>query len=162
MKGDEWKMSAQQINIHTNISDKFDSIDISINAPNNTSEVIEIVNFINMISNNNIEKIIGRKDNKCFIIQLKEVIYFYSEGKDIFCKTKNGDFKVQERLCELEENLPKDFIRISNAIIANVYHISSFDLGITGNIIINFDNNLQEYVSKRRISKIQKYLKGGK
>ena len=61
---------------------------------------------------------------------------------------------------ELEESLPqKSFIRISNSCIANVEHIESFDLSKIGNIIIKFVDGSIEYVSKRKISSIMKFLR---
>lgn len=149
-----------EIKLHTNISNEYEYIDIQINSPSITPEVSNIINCINDIARAKTKDILARNGTEIFLIDLSDIIYFYSEQKNIYCKTAKGTFKISERLYELENSLPKDtFIRISNAVIANIKHVKSFDTSLMSNIIVNFDDNSYEYVSKRRISQIQKFLK---
>ena len=149
-----------EINVRTNISKEFNSVEIMINAPEKTEQVIEIENALLNLNSGNISEIIGMQGNNLYIINISDVIKFYSEDKKNYCNTKEGNFVIKEKLYFLEDNLPKDkFIRISNSVIVNIEKVKCFDTSILGSIIIIFKNNTQEYVSKRRVSSVMKFLK---
>ena len=147
------------IKVRTNISNEFDSIEVIVNAPKLDNEVQNIVNNL-LNTSNEITEVAGIRDNEIFIIKISDVIMFYSEDKDILCKTNEGIFKVKEKLYQLEDSLPQNsFIRISNSAIINVEHVKCFDVSILGQIIVKFKDNTYEYVSKRRVSEVMKFLK---
>lgn len=53
------------------------------------------------------------QDNDIFIINVSDIILFFGEEKNNFCKTKDSIYKIKERLYYLEEVLPtKEFVRI--------------------------------------------------
>ena len=80
--------------------------------------------------------------------------------KIISQKQKNGVFKIKEKLYYLEENLPKkNFIRISNSVIVNISQVKYFNTNIVGSILVKLNDGTEEYVSKRRISDIMRFLK---
>lgn len=98
--------------------------------------------------------------NDIFIINGLDIIMFYSEEKNNFCKTKDGIYKIKEKMYYIEEMLPKDkFIRISNSTIANIDHIKCFNTSIIGKILVKFKDGSEETVSRRRASDIMKFLK---
>lgn len=147
------------IKVRTNISNEFDSIEVIVNAPKLNNDVQDIVNNL-LNTSNEITEVSAIRDNEIFIIKISDIIMFYSEDKDILCKTNEGIFKVKEKLYQLEDNLPQNsFIRISNSAIINVDHVKCFDVSILGQIIVKFKNNTYEYVSKRRVSEVMKFLK---
>lgn len=150
-----------KINIHTNISEGLndDEIEIIINSSKATNEINKIVESIQSISQN-IDTIIGMKENNITIINVLDIICFYSKDQGNYCKTKNGEFKIKKKLYELEDGLDKrTFIRISNSCIANIKFIESFDLSKIGDIVVKFSDKTQEYVSKRKIPCVMKFLK---
>lgn len=150
-----------KISISTNINNnlKDDEIKIIINASNNSEYLNKIIQNIQSVSDN-IDTIVGAKDNNLSILNVQDILYFYSCNQNNYCKTKTDIFRIKKKLYELEENLDKKaFIRISNSCIANVNHIESFDLSKIGNIIIKFVDGSREPVSKRKISSIMKFLR---
>ena len=148
-----------KIKIHTNISENNNEIEIIINAPKDAEELNQIIENIQSVSNK-IDTIIGNKENQIYILNVDDVICFYAKEKSNYCKTNDGEFKIRKKLYELEENLNnKQFIRISNYCIANVKHIKSFDLSKIGDIIVRFSDGTNEYVSKRRVKNVMKFLK---
>jgi len=147
------------INVATNISKEHKNIEVIINAPELTEEVNVIVNSIMGISNS-IKQIIGTKDNKIYLLTINEIIYFYSEEKNNYCKTKSGIFKIKEKLYELEEKLSKgNYVRISNSCIINLKYVDSFDTSIIGTIEVMFKDGSKEYVSRRRVKDVMKKIK---
>lgn len=92
--------------------------------------------------------------------EIKNIIKIYSKEQNNFCKTTEGEYQIKKKLYELEQELDNNyFIRISNSCIINIRYVECFDLGMVGNIVVNFKDKTKEYVSKRRISKILKFLK---
>ena len=150
-----------KVYIQTDISDRYnDEIKIIIQTNQVTDKVQQIINLIDK-ADKNIKKIIGMQNNDIFIININEIICFYSENKNNYCKTYKGAFKIKQTLYELENNLDaNDFIRISNSSIVNINHVAHFNTDITGTIKVQLKDGSIEYISRRRISKVMKLLKG--
>jgi DNA-binding LytR/AlgR family response regulator len=148
------------INVRTNISSEFQDIEVCINAPERNEEVQRLENELLSKQNRIIKNIMGIEDNDIFIINISDVIVFFSEEKNNFCKTKDGVYKIKEKLYYLEEVLPeKYFIRISNSAIININHVKCFNTSLIGKIIVKFKDGSEEIVSKRKTSEIMKFLK---
>lgn len=146
------------INVATDISKEHKNIEVIIKAPEMTEEVQQITNTVMKVINSR-KQIIASKENKMYILDIKEIIKFYSEDKSNYCNTEKGIFKIKERLYELEEILGKNFIRISNSCIINLNHVESFDSSITGTIEVIFKDKTKEYVSRRRVSDVMKKIR---
>ncbi len=145
--------------INTNISSEFKETSITINAPELSSEV---QNLIASISNINItpNQIVASKDNEIYFIDLEKVICFFSKEKYNYVKTQEGTYKIKYKLYELEDMFKlKDFIRISNSCIINIKQVKCFDTSILGTVLVKLKDNTQETVSKRRVGQIMKLLR---
>lgn len=150
------------IKVRTEILSEYEIIEVIINTNKITADVDKLIELIQKLDTS-LEKIVATKDNDIFILNIKDIICFYSEKKSNYCRTKKGIFKVKETLYELEEKLiSSDFIRISNSCIININHVECFNTGIVGTIIVKFKDGQIEYVSRRRVSKVMKQLKGEK
>ena len=148
------------IKVRTNISNEFQDIEVCINAPERNEEVQMLENELLSKSSKSIQQIIAMQNNDIFIINMSDVILFFSEEKNIFCKTKDGIYKIKEKLYYLEEKLStKDFIRISNSAIININHVKCFNTSIIGKIIVKFKDGTEESVSKRKTAEIMKFLR---
>lgn len=147
------------INVATNISREFKNIEIIIKAPEMTEEVKSITDSI-MEMSNPAKQIIGTKDNRIYLLTMDEIMSFYSEERNNYCKTQNGIFKIKEKLYELEEKLTKgNYVRISNSCIINLKYVDSFDTSIIGTIEVIFKDGTKKYVSRRRVKDVMKKIK---
>lgn len=147
------------IKVRTNISDKYDDIEIVINSPVKDEQVQRLENKLLCETTKTIQKIIGMQGNDIFVINVLDILVFYSEEKNNFCKTKDGVYKIKEKLYYLEEMLPKnEFIRISNSAIININNVKCFNTSIVGKMIVKFEDGSEEAVSRRRTSEIMKFL----
>ena len=90
-------------------------------------------------------------------IYYKDIIMFYSDKKNNYCKTNTGQYKIKSKLYEIEK-MDKNLIRISKSCIVNIKHVEKFDLSETGKIIIKLDDLTEETVSRRKTRDIMKYL----
>lgn len=146
--------------IRTNISKEYKDAEIIINAAELNEDIQLLINNITNMQNN-LKNIIGSKDNNMFVIDVNEVICVFTEEKNVYCKTSKDKYKIRLTLSDLEQSLPQsDFIRISNSCIINIKYVEYFDTNIVGSIIVKFKDGSTEYVSKRKVSTVLRYLKG--
>lgn len=121
-------------------------------------EDINIDNFVKYIKKYDTQKILVKQDNEYIQIDYQDIILFYSDKKYIYCKTKNGEYKVNTSLSKVE-NEENDFIRISKSCIINIKYLDRFDMGETGIIVVKLKDGTEEIVSRRRVKEILKYIK---
>ena len=119
----------------------------------------EIQQIVENLSSKQMNKLTGIKDQKIFLLDTDEIYCFYSENKKVFAKTDKNVLWVKQKLYELEEKFKgTSFVRVSNSCIVNIDKIKNLELSYSGIIQINFKNNDKEFVSRRYVSKIKKYL----
>lgn len=148
-----------KIKINTNISSEFEETSITINAPELSEEIQNLIQYISNI-NTIPSQIVASKNNKIYFIDLEKVICFFSKDKYNYVRIKEGTYKIKYKLYELEEILKqKDFIRISNSCIININQVECFDTSILGTVLVKLKDNTQETVSKRNVAPIMKLLK---
>ena len=121
-------------------------------------ENIDIDSFIKYIKKYDNAKVLVKQNNEYFQIDYQDIILFYSDKKYIYCKTENGEYKINNSLNKIE-NEKNDFVRISKSCIINVKYLDSFDMGETGVIIAKMKDGTKEVVSRRRVKEILKYIK---
>ncbi len=120
----------------------------------NSDEVNEIISSLNDTNNN---KIMGYANYKVYMIDYKDIFQFYSENKNVYCKTNEQTYRINKKLYELE-NINSDFIRISKSCIININHVDYFDTSTTGKIIVELNDGTKENVSRRRIKDLLNFL----
>ena len=95
-------------------------------------------------------KLIFYKQNQEFYILLEEVLFFETDGEQVYAHTKNDSYRIKYRLYELEEILPKCFVRAAKSTIINITHIYSITRNLTSSSLVRFINShKQVYVSRR-------------
>ena len=73
------------IEVIKNISNKYENINILVNSPKDTEQVQNLVNSIIILANGK-KQIIGIRDNKNYILEFANVICFFSELKNTYCR----------------------------------------------------------------------------
>lgn len=139
--------------INTNIKGNEINIIIESNSRNNETKKI-----FDYIANYKTNKVIVTENYKSFYIDYKNIVLFYSNGKNNYCKTiDNKTYKIKSKLYEIE-NINDNFIRISKKCVVNVDYVKCFDMGQTGKIIVRLYDNTEETVSRRRIKDVLNFL----
>ena len=89
------------------------------------------------------------KDAQEFYLPLEEILFFETEGEQVFAHTPADAFKVKHRLYELEELLPKFFTRASKGTIVNTKHIYAINRNLTSSSRVSFPKTHKHiYVSR--------------
>jgi len=89
------------------------------------------------------------KGSQEYYLPLEEILFFETEGEQVFAHTPGDAFKVKHRLYELEEILPRPFIRAAKGTIVNTKQIYAINRNLTSASRISFpDTHKHIYVSR--------------
>lgn len=91
---------------------------------------------------------IDNEKNQCFI-ELSDVLYIDSSGRDIVIHTEEGIFRINETLENLERKLPpNDFSRISKSTIVRRTAIKKISPSFQMRFKVTIKNNDVIYVTR--------------
>ena len=98
------------------------------------------------------DNIVAKRDRTLYNLDFSDIVCFTAENNKVFAHA--------EKIYELEEILPDNFLKINKSCIANIEKIKSFDATITGTLAVNFKNGYRDYVSRRRMKYVKERLLG--
>ena len=144
--------------VDTNISKEYKSIKVLITAPELNEQVQSILNNLSTVCENR-NNIVATKNNELFLLKTNDILYFYSDEKYIYAKTRDEGYRVKQKMYELAEILPNNkYIRISSAYIINIDKTISFDMGQIGSLYAKMEDGKKLEVSKRKIKEVKNFL----
>ena len=88
---------------------------------------------------------------ECITILDRKVIAIDSHG---------SRYRIQDRLRDLETELPSYFIRINKSTLANEHRILRFDAAFSGGVDAVFQCGYRDYVSRRCFAEIRRRYEG--
>ena len=101
------------------------------------------------ISNLSAPKMTFYKNSLEYFFPIEDVLFFETDGEQVFAHTQTDAFKVKHRLYELEEILPAAFIRAAKGTIVNTKQIYAIDRNLTSSSKVNFTGTHKNiYVSR--------------
>ena len=80
------------------------------------------------------------------------------DGKTYAIDSNNQQYRLKQRLYELEELLPASFIRINKSALANESALDRFTVTVAGSVDAVFKCGYKEYVSRRCFAQIKRRL----
>ena len=78
------------------------------------------------------------------------------EGKTYAIDSRNKQYRLKQRLYELESQLPTSFIRINKSTLANEASLDRFTVTYAGSVNAVFKCGYTEYVSRRCFAQIKR------
>ena len=103
--------------------------------------------------------LLGYRGEQVTALEPSEVLRFYGADKAVCAQTGAGEYRVRERLYELEELLdPRRFVRISQSELVNLKKVAALDLSLTGTIKMTLAGGTVCWVSRRNVKNIKKAL----
>jgi len=101
------------------------------------------------IRNMSVPKLAFFKDTQEYYLPLDDVLFFETEGEQVFAHTAKDAYRVKHRLYELEKILPRFFIRAAKGTIVNTKRIYAINHSVTSSSRISFiDTHKHVYVSR--------------
>ena len=139
--------------ISLKINQKYEVPEIHICSSENTAEIRKLYHTVKEAME---ENLVAYQDKEAVSIRCRDVIRIFSANKFVYLETADGQYRIKERLYEMEENLDKTkFVRISNSEIVNLRKIKRMDTSVTGSIKMYLQGDIETYVSRRCVGKIK-------
>lgn len=92
--------------------------------------------------------VLSKGETEYFVPQ-EQILFFETEGKNVIAHTAERMYEAQYRLYELEEMLPRYFMRISKSTIVNLNQIYSVTRNLTASSVVEFfESSKKVYVSR--------------
>lgn len=134
--------------IKVEIDENYIEDEVIIKCAKITPEVMRIQEFL--ASRNSQNFVIELfKENVEYYEDVKNIIFFETDGDTVRAHTREDIFTIKKRLYELEDILPYYFCRISKSSILNAKEIYSITKNITASSKIEFkDTHKHVYVSR--------------
>ncbi len=82
------------------------------------------------------------------------------DGKTYAIDSKNRQYRLKQRLYELEAQLPSCFIRINKSTLANECALERLTVTYAGSVDAIFKCGYREYVSRRCFTQIKRRFEG--
>ena len=124
-----------------------------VHAPSSLTEQIE--NLVCSFSGT--DSIMGYKDDELRKLAFAEIeCITIVDRKVIAIDTKGNQYRLQDRLRDLETILPSYFIRINKSTLANEHRILRFDAVFSGSVDAVFQCGYREYISRRCFAEIRR------
>ena len=103
------------------------------------------------------DSIMGHKDDEMRKLTFQEIECITVLDRKVIAIDVNGNqYRIQDRLRDLEDVLPSYFIRINKSTLANEHRILRFDAAFNGGVDAVFQCGYREYVSRRCFSQIKR------
>ncbi len=104
---------------------------------------------------------IGRKDDKKYILKVVDILYFESVDDKVFAYTSKDSFEIKSRLYEIEAMLSTyRFTRISISRIINLNAIIAFKSSLNGRMEARLTNDEWLEISRTFVPHLKTMLGG--
>ena len=124
-----------------------------VHAPSSLTEQIENI----VCSYSGIDSIMGYRDDEMRKLTFGEIeCITIIDRKVMAIDTEGVQYRIQDRLRDLEAVLPSYFIRINKSSLANEHRIVRFDASYSGGVDAVFKCGYREYVSRRCFAEIRR------
>ena len=110
-----------------------------------------------LVESNNLT-IKGIKGDEIIIINPLDVTCFISQNNKVFALIGEEQYKIKERLYQLEEMMDENYIKINQSCLANIKRIDRFSSSLGGGIMVLFDNGYKDYISRRELKKVKERM----
>lgn len=132
---------------------KDEEIVATVHAPSDLTEKIQ-----QLISEyTGTDRVAAWLEDDIQILSLSEIACItVLDGKTVAVDSKGKQYRLKQRLYELEAMLPPSFIRINKSSIANERLIERFAANFSGAVDAVFRGGYREYVSRRCFAEIKR------
>ena len=128
-----------------------------VHSPSSLTEQIE--NLVCSFSGTDF--IMGSRNEEIRKLSFHEIECITIVDRKVIAVTEDGSqYRIQDRLRDLEDILPSYFIRINKSTLANEHRIQRFDAAFSGGVDAVFQCGYKEYVSRRCFAEIRRRYEG--
>ena len=132
-----------------------EEIRVIVQASDRTQEVEDLVEAIRSLSPSPLD---GYSEGTLTKLRKDVLIRIYSKDKRVYADTFDGPVVIRSPLYQLEDELPRNFVRISNSEIVNSDKIIRLEMNPSGRIRMLLEGDIESLVSRRYIRKVKEAL----
>ena len=137
--------------------DAQESVTVTVRAPSALTRQIEDL----VRSYSGADSILGYREDELRRLPFCDIECITILDRKVMAIDEKGrEYRIQERLRDLEQLLPSYFIRINKSTLANEHRIARFDAGFSGSVDAVFHCGYREYVSRRCFAQIRRRYEG--
>ena len=141
------------MNISENIKEPF----AVIHAGELTPEIAELAREISQFGNGK-GVIIGNLDERMVVIDPEHIVLIRVESEKVYIVTDENTYRIGKRMYELLEILGKDFMQVSKSASINLKYLKSVEPYFNGVMVLNLKDGEKEYISRKFVPQLKKYL----
>ena len=120
-----------------------------------------LIDEIEALVSSHTDRIPGYTEDQIHMLPVAEIeCITVLDGKTYAIDSQNRQYRLKQRLYELEAQLPAVFIRINKSTLANENALERFTVTIAGSVDAIFKCGYREYVSRRCFAQIKRRLDG--
>ena len=128
-----------------------------VHAPSSLTQQIENL----VCSYSGADYLMGSREDEIRKLAFSEIeCITIIDRKVLAIDTCGNQYRIQDRLRDLEDSLPSYFIRINKSTLANEHRILRFDAAFSGGVDAVFRCGYREYVSRRCFAAIRRRYEG--
>ncbi len=120
-------------------------------------EKTKLINTIEAILYNTSPSILGYKNNEIYNIKYEDIYCVYTSNNKVFLLCDNEEYSIKQRINQMEESLPDNFIKINQGCVINMKYIKKF-VAVMGSIKVVLNNDFEDYISRRELSKVKRRM----
>ena len=120
-----------------------------------------LIDEIEALISKHTDRIPGYTEDDIKMLSVSEIACItVIDGKTYAIDSQNRQYRLKQRLYELETQLPSSFIRINKSALANETALDRFSVTYAGSVDAVFKCGYREYVSRRCFAQIKRRLEG--
>lgn len=134
--------------IRIEMSDEASECEVIIRCNTLNEEVLQLQRTLEKMKSSTNQFVLYKGEAE-YYLDISELLFFETEGNIVNAHTGDDVFRTKYKLYELEEMLPRKFVRISKSTIVNSDKIYSIHKNLTASSLIELKNtHKQIYVSR--------------
>lgn len=108
----------------------------------------------------NEQVITGKLDDAFSILNKNEIFYFEGIGNDVYAITKDGHYKVKQKLYELDNSHSNNgLIRISKSHVVNILKIATINPWFSGKLLLKMEGiKIDLEVTRNYVKEFKEFL----
>lgn len=132
---------------------KDEEVVATVHAPSDLTQKLEAL----VLEHSGTDKLPAYREDEMRLLAFSDIACItVQNGKTYAIDSHGVQYRLKQRLYELEGLLPHYFIRINKSALANETHLERFHAGFSGSVDAVFQCGYREYVSRRCFATIKR------
>lgn len=141
--------------IHLTINSELQETEIHIHTKEYNEQIEKLMKQLQATQSTIID---GYIQQEIHMLKISDIYSIYAEGPKVFLQTDEQEYESKRKLYELEDQLAKDFARVSKSTLVNINKIASIQMGKIGSTELLLDNDVSIHVSRKYLKELKRQL----